>query len=102
MPEVASAARWYSGATMVTRTQISLDPEIHIRAQKKAAQMGISLAEYFRKVIGRDLGEESAERDANGVFDLGRSDLEVVSENVDGYVGEAVFRDYESSSGTAP
>ena len=59
--------------------------------------MGISLAEYFRQVIGRDLGGLSTKQDVTQVFDLGTSGHSDVSENIDRYVGEAVEANYLGS-----
>ena len=41
---------------MMARMQISLDPELQRRAQRRAAELGISFAEYVRGVVTRDLG----------------------------------------------
>jgi hypothetical protein len=40
----------------VKRNQIVMELELKRRAQAKAAQQGISLAEYMRRVIAADLG----------------------------------------------
>lgn len=82
---------------MVVRTQISLDSEVHLKAKRKAAGMGVSLAQYFRTVIGRDLAEPADAPDVTAVFDLGTSGISEVSENVDRYVGEAVDEEYPGS-----
>ena len=55
------------------RTQITLDPEIHRRARWHASELGISLAEYLRRVVVRDLGDHPTKADPVRVFDLGRS-----------------------------
>ncbi|HEY2186010.1 MAG TPA: hypothetical protein VGH39_13525 [Xanthobacteraceae bacterium] len=36
---------------MNIRSQISLDPELQRRAQAKAADLGISFAEYVRRLV---------------------------------------------------
>jgi hypothetical protein len=41
---------------MMERTQIMLDAELQKRARKRASQLGISLAEYVRRLLARDLG----------------------------------------------
>jgi len=41
---------------MTSRNQITLDPELQRRARKRASDLGISLAEYFRRLVARDLG----------------------------------------------
>src|SRR5437763_1301146 len=39
---------------MMSRTQITLDRETHRRARKRAADLGISFAEYIRRLIAHD------------------------------------------------
>ena len=48
---------------MNARTQITMDPEMQRRAQAKAAELGISFAEYVRRVIAQDLGEAKPKAD---------------------------------------
>jgi hypothetical protein len=62
------------------RTQIYLDPEEHRRLVLEAAERGLSLTEYLRRVIANRAGERSAPyhtRSWDGVFgavDTGRRD----------------------------
>ena len=58
---------------MMSRTQITLAPETQRRARHRAAQMGISLAEYIRRLVARDLDERRPAVDVRIVFDLGKS-----------------------------
>jgi hypothetical protein len=46
---------------MMTRTQITLEPELQKTARRRAAQLGVSLAEYVRRLIARDLAEPGPE-----------------------------------------
>ena len=39
---------WHDGYIMMERTQISLDSEVLRQAKAKAADLGVSLAEYVR------------------------------------------------------
>ena len=55
---------------MNARTQITLDPELQRRAHAKAAELGISFAEYVRRVLANDLGEQKPKVDISAVFDL--------------------------------
>ncbi len=55
------------------RTQIALEPEQHALAKKKAADLGISMAEYIRRVVEHDLGRADNRGDVSAVFCLGRS-----------------------------
>jgi hypothetical protein len=75
---------------MVVRTQITLDAEAHRRAKRRAADLGISFAEYVRQVVDRDLGDPTPRVDPNeifGLFDSGGSD---VARDKDRYVDEAI------------
>jgi hypothetical protein len=58
---------------MMSRTQITLHPEMQRRARRRASDLGISLAEYVRRVIARDLGGAQATVNPSRVFDLGAS-----------------------------
>ncbi len=56
---------------MMIRTQISLDSERHVQARARAAELGVSLAEYMRQLVDRDVGRSSRMMDRSVVFDLG-------------------------------
>ena len=63
----------YHSAIMVARTQITLEPELHRRARMKALDLGVSFAEYFRRLVSHDLGRTSIPASPATVFDLGAS-----------------------------
>jgi Antitoxin ParD len=75
---------------MMIRMQISLTPEDHRRARARAAALGISVAEYVRRLLARDLGERSGRSDPQALFDLGDSGGSDVARNKHRYIGEAV------------
>jgi hypothetical protein len=75
---------------MVVRTQVTLEAEAHRRAKRRASDLGISFAEYVRRVVARDLGEPARQADPSeifGLFDSGGSD---VAGEKDRYVDEAM------------
>lgn len=74
--------------TMV-RTQITLDRQLRNRARRKAAEMGISLAEYVRRLLARDLDRPAPRADPSVVFDLGDSGGSDVARDKDRMLGEA-------------
>jgi hypothetical protein len=76
---------------MMHRTQVSLEPEEHRRARKRAAELGISLAEYIRRVIRQDLRGPGAVLDPSSLFDLGDSGGSDVATSKDEYVAEAIL-----------
>lgn len=75
---------------MMVRTQITMDPETQRHARTRAAQMGISVAEYVRRLVARDLGGGVGGADPSLVFDLGDSGGSNVAVGKDQMVGEAV------------
>jgi len=75
---------------MMVRTQLSLDPEALRRAREKAAQLGISLAEYVRRLVERDLGESARKTDPSVLFDLGDSGGSDIARDKDKMLGDAV------------
>ena len=75
---------------MMARIQIALPPEDHRRARARAAELGISFAEYVRRLVSRDLGEVQRNTDPQGLFDLGDSGSSDVAADKHPYVGEAV------------
>jgi hypothetical protein len=74
---------------MMARTQITLEPELQRRVRKRAAESGISMAEYVRRLVSRDLGTPKPAADVSAVFDLGRSDGTDIARNKDAMVAGA-------------
>lgn len=75
----------------MVRTQITFRPEQLKRARRKATELGISLAEYVRRLVDRDLSDELPERfDVTRLFALGDSGGSHIARHKDDYVGEAV------------
>jgi hypothetical protein len=75
---------------MMARVQIALPPEEYRRARARAAELGISFAEYVRRLVARDLGEPVGATDITSIFNLGDSGGSDVARHKDEYVGEAV------------
>jgi hypothetical protein len=80
----------YDGAIMMARTQITLPPELQKRARERATHRGISLAEYLRRLVARDLGSKQRPATPSAVFNLGRSGGSDVAKEKDRMIGEAV------------
>lgn len=80
----------YGGAIMMARTQITLDPELHRRARERAAELGISLAEYIRRLVADDLEPAPPSVGVSAVFNLGDSGGSDIARHKDRYVGEAI------------
>jgi hypothetical protein len=75
---------------MMARTQITLEPEVHRQARQRASDLRVSLAEYVRRLVARDLG--SAQRAGNpaAVFDLGSSGGSDVAKDKSRMIAEAL------------
>ena len=50
-----------------------MDPEFQRRAQARAAELGLSFAEYVRRLVGHDLGAAKRKVDVSVLFDLDSS-----------------------------
>ncbi|MBX7159037.1 MAG: hypothetical protein K1X95_01985 [Acidimicrobiia bacterium] len=55
------------------RTQIALDAEQHARVKQKAASLGITMAEYIRRLVDRDLAAAGPAGDPSSIIGIGRS-----------------------------
>jgi len=74
---------------MMSRTQITLEPEIQRRARQRAGDLGVSLAEYVRRLVARDLGSAQVKADPVLVFDLGSSGGSDIAKDKDAMLAEA-------------
>jgi hypothetical protein len=79
----------YDDDIMMSRTQITLEPEIQRRARQRASDMGVSFAEYVRRLVARDLGGLQPVANPAVVFDLGASGGSNVAANKDAMIAEA-------------
>jgi hypothetical protein len=83
------------GTIMKARTQITMDPELRRRAQAKAAELGISFAEYVRRLVADDLAQHRPKTDMSSVFDLvDEGPPTDIARDKDKMVGEAVWQHY--------
>ncbi len=75
-------------------------PEMRRRAHAKAAELGISFAEYVRRLVANDLGEQKSQADISLLFDLGSSDEPTnIARDKDKMIGEAVWKEYLRKTG---
>lgn len=73
------------------RTQIALEPEQHARVKLKAASLGITMAEYVRRLVDRDLGQAGTGADISAIVGIGRSGgSDIASEGTAAAAAEAV------------
>ncbi len=55
------------------RTQIALETEQHALVKRKAEELDISMAEYIRRLIDRDLQQTRSGGDISDIFGIGNS-----------------------------
>jgi hypothetical protein len=74
---------------MMARTQIMLESHTHRRARQRASELGVSLAEYVRRLVARDLSAPQTPVDVTLMFDLGTSGQSDIARNKDLMIVEA-------------
>jgi hypothetical protein len=82
---------------MQRRTQITLPAEAHRKAKRRAAELGISLAEYLRRLVARDLSGTAA-TSPEALFDFGASNAGDVASSKDEMVAGAIDEHRGSSA----
>lgn len=76
---------------MTTRMQITIEPELRRQAHRRAADQGISFAEYVRRLLRRDLEEPPRPKAyISAIFGLGDSGGPDIANHKDEYIGEAI------------
>jgi hypothetical protein len=82
---------------MTQRTQITLPTDEHRAARRRAAEQGISLAEYVRRLVHDDLTEAGTKpkSDISAIFGIGNSGGSNVAEHKDEYVADAIHTHLE-------
>jgi hypothetical protein len=74
---------------MMVRTQITLESELQKRARHRASEIGVSLAEYVRRLVARDLARPEPSAQVSGIFDLGSSGDSNIAANKHSMIAEA-------------
>ena len=77
----------------MSRTQLSFERETLSRARRRASEMGISLAEYVRRLVDADLRERPPSASPDAVFDLGSSGASDIAREKDRMIAEAMAKD---------
>jgi hypothetical protein len=75
---------------MMVRTQITLESELQRLARQRAGEIGVSLAEYVRQLVARDLARPEMRADVTTIFDLGASGGSDIAREKDAMIGEAL------------
>jgi hypothetical protein len=74
---------------MMVRTQITLETELQRQARQRASEIGVSMAEYVRRLVARDLARPEARADVSSIFDLGASGDSNIAVSKDSMIAEA-------------
>ncbi|HEX3068381.1 MAG TPA: hypothetical protein VHX14_07385 [Thermoanaerobaculia bacterium] len=83
---------------MMVRAQVTLDREMYRRARKRASELGVSFAEYVRRLVALDIPVPQKKADPSILFALGRSNGSDVAANKAVMIAEAFAAKRTSSS----
>lgn len=72
------------------RTQIALEPEDHAAVKAKAARLGITMAEYIRRLVAADLHSSGPAADVGSVIGLAGSGGSDIATEKDGAIESAI------------
>lgn len=88
---------------MNARTQITMDPEMQRRAHARAAELGVSFAEYVRRLVANDLGEQKPKADVSAIFNLvDEGPPTNIARDKHKMIAEAVWDNYLTKMGRKP
>jgi hypothetical protein len=74
---------------MMVRTQITLENELQRQARRRASDIGVSFAEYVRRLVARDLVRHEPKADLACIFDVGASSDSDIANDKDSMIAEA-------------
>jgi hypothetical protein len=83
---------------MMRRTQIMLDPDEHERATQRAAEAGISLAEYIRRLVRAD-AKLPPPTDISSIIGIGDSGGSNIAKHKHECIGEAIEANWKRKTG---
>lgn len=72
----------------MSRTHVNLERDLHDRARDKAAALGMSLAEYVRRLVAADIASGREAGKPLDIFDLGASAGSDIATQKDRYFAE--------------
>lgn len=81
---------------MTMRTMIVLPDHHHAEAKRKASRQGISLSEYIRRLVARDLEEDTSSNDPSVIFGLFDSAGSRTADGKQAMISEAIDKQFEA------
>ena len=78
------------------RTMIVLPDHHHAEAKRKAARQGVSLSEYIRRLVARDLGKDAPASDPSVIFGLFDSAGSRIADGKQAMISEAIHKQFEA------
>ena len=78
------------------RTTIALTDHLHAEARRKAARQGVSLSEYIRRLVARDLGKDAPAGDPSVIFGLFDSSGSRIADGKQAMISEAIHKQFEA------
>ncbi|HEY1659106.1 MAG TPA: hypothetical protein VGG14_12215 [Candidatus Sulfotelmatobacter sp.] len=74
---------------MMARTQITLETEMQRRARQRASELSVSLSEYLRRLVARDLTSPIVATEVDRIFDLGDSGGSEIAKDKDSMIAKS-------------
>ena len=78
------------------RTMIVLPDHHHAEAKHKAARQGISLSEYIRRLVARDLDQVARRVDPRSVFGLFDSGGSKIADGKQAMISESIDKQFSA------
>jgi hypothetical protein len=75
---------------MMARMQVTMNSETQRLVRLKAAGLGVSIAEYVRRLIANDLAGQSRNARPEKVFDLGSTGRSNIAKDKKAMIAEAI------------
>ncbi|MCQ3812775.1 MAG: hypothetical protein KTV68_19745 [Acidimicrobiia bacterium] len=76
------------------RTMVLLPDHHHAEAKRKAAREGISLSEYIRRLVARDLQQSAPNRDPSAIFGLFDGGESRIADGKQAMISKAINEQY--------
>ena len=75
---------------------IVLPDHHHAEAKRKAARQGVSLSEYVRRLVARDLAQDTSSNDPSAIFGLFDSGGSRIADGKQAMISEAIDQQFKA------